>query len=358
MSEKTTRLRHVKDANRVISAFTTAAGFMRGISLKRFAPKIRRREFEELEKDPDSYRSRCQLFREKGDGTAPTIVLGGFVPDATETVEFQRQLLRQHGSIYYMNYSRNGFSQNMFAAQLADLIDELSQKGQKPLVMGISFGGGLLAQFLRHADIRIHDNIRGLVLVSPVITTDDLIRPPHQRKDGVRILESNLKKIVATDPDNETDMSRHIERARRCFQALFCAGAENRTMRIRHLTIRKKINDVIEYTSARGGFERVIALRDFRFPSFSSALFSGPVLTLLAENEADILVTSSPTLKLFSEPSLYSRIFPACTVKTVQSQIAGDGVAHASLIFHHESYNSLLENWYEKLSYPRLSLAV
>lgn len=358
MSDKSTKLRAVKDSSHVVTAITAAAGFMRGISIKRFVPRLRRREFDVIEQNQDSHRMRCQIFREKGAGNVPTIVLGGFVPDATETVEFQRKMLRQHGSVYYVNYGRNGFCQEMFTAQLTDLIESLVLKGQKPLIMGVSFGCGLLANFLRQADERVHENVRGLILVSPVITTDDLIRPAAQKRDGVRILESNLKKIVAADPDNETDISKHIERSRRCFQALFNSGAENRTLSVRHLAIRKKINDVIEYTTARGGFERVVALRDFRFPLFSRTLFSGPVLTLLAENESDILVPSSPTLKLFSEPSLYSRLFPSCLVKTVRSHIAGDGVAHASLIFHHEAYNTLLESWYDKLLYPRLKLAV
>src|SRR6185369_6098009 len=204
----------------------------------------------------------------------------------------------------------------------------------------------------------VHENIRGIILVSPVITTDDLIRPAGKSRDGVRILESNLKKIVAADPGNEADISRHVERSRRCFQALFNAGAENRILSVRHLAIRKKINDVIEYTTARGGFERVVAFRDFKFPLISSSLFPGPVLVLLAENEADILVPSSPTLKLFSEASLYTSIFPSCQVKTVKSHVAGDGVAHASLIFHYDAYNTVLEGWYDKLLYPRLKLAV
>ena len=131
MSEKTTKLWNAKESKRVVSAFTTAAGFVRGIALKRFVPKARRREFEEYVRDPDSYRARCQIYREKGFGNVPTIVLGGFVPDATETVEFQRKLLRQHGSIYYVNYSRNGFNKKMFTAQLKDLIENLAKKGPK-----------------------------------------------------------------------------------------------------------------------------------------------------------------------------------------------------------------------------------
>lgn len=358
MSDKTTKLRIVRDSRHVVTAITAAAGFMRSLSIKRFVPKLRSREFNVIEQNQDTYRKRCQIFREKGAGNIPTIVLGGFVPDATETVEFQRKLLRQHGSIYYVNYGRNGFCQDMFTAQLTDLIESLALKGQKPLIMGVSFGCGLLASYLQHAGKQVHESVRGLILVSPVITTHDLIRTADQKRDGVRILESNLRKIVAADPENETDISKHIERSRRCFQALFSSGAENRTLNVRHLAIRKKINDVIEYTSARGGFERVVALRDFKFPLLSRILFSGPVLTLLAENESDILVPSSPTLKLFSDKSLYSRLFPFCKVKTVKSNIAGDGVAHASLIFHHEEYNAFLERWYNKLLYPQLDLAV
>jgi pimeloyl-ACP methyl ester carboxylesterase len=358
MSDKAAKLRVVQDIRPVVSAFTAAAGFMRGISIKRFAPKSRLREFAVLEQNQDSHRTRCQLFREKGAGNVPTIVLGGFVPDATETVEFQRKLLRQHGSIYYVNYSRKGFCQEMFIAQLTDLIEHLARKGQKPLVMGVSFGCGLLSNFLRHAAEWVHEGIRGVVLVSPVITTDDLIRPSKQKRDGVRILESILKKIMSADPADEADIAKHVERSRRCFQALFNAGAENRTLSVRHLAIRKKIFDVIEYTTARGGFERVAALREFSFPLIVSTLFPDPVLILMAENESDVLVSSSPTLELFSDPSLYTRIFPSCLVKTVKSHIVGDGVAHASLIFHHEAYNALLENWYDKLLYPRFQLAV
>ena len=358
MSDKSAKLRVVKGNSPVISAFSTAAGFMRGISFKRFSPQSRRREFAVLAQDQDSHRSRCQIFREKGAGNVPTIVLGGFVPDATETVEFQRKLLRRHGSVYYVNYARNGFSQEMFIAQLTDLIEDLSRKGQKPFIMAVSFGCGLLSNYLKHAGEQIHERVRGLIFVSPVITTDDLIRAVDQKRDGVRILESNLKKIVAADPSNEAEIGKQVERSRRCFQALFNAGAENRALSLRHLAIRRKINDVIECTTARGGYERVTALRDFSFPYLSNMLFPGPVLVLLAENESDTLVPSSPTLKLFSEPSLYTRIFPKCLVKTVKSNIAGDGVAHASLIFHHEAYNELLERWSDRLLYPRLSLAV
>lgn len=342
----------------VASAALLATGFMRSVAIKRYAPIARGREVRLLVNRPETHKARCLIFREKSAGIFPTIVLGGFVPDATETVEFQRQILRRHGSIYYVNYPRTGFCAEMFAAQLADLIDEIVCKGQKPLIMSVSFGSGLLLDFLQHADEQVHESIRGLILVSPVICTDDLIRPATEKREGVRLLESNLKKIMAADPQGNTDIEKHIERSRRCFQSLFTAGAENRQLSVRHLTIRKKIMDVINHTSVQGGFERVLTLRKFIFPTGTGSVFAGPVLSLLAENEEDTLVQSSPTLGLFRDPAQFRGFFPNCQVSTVRSGVTGDGVAHASLIFHHDAYNHLIASWYNKLLYPRLQLAV
>lgn len=359
MKEHKPRTAAPREINPVMaSAAMFAAGFVRTMTIKKYTPRSRQREFQLLEQKPETHLKRCQLFREKGAGQFPTIVLGGFVPDSTESVEFQRKMLREHGSIYYLNYPRQGFCSEMFAAQLSDLLNALKLKGQKPLIMGISFGCGLLVNFLRQASESVHEQIRGVVLISPVICTDDLIRPAGIKKDGVRFLENNLKKIVSADPTNKNELEKHIERSRRCFQALFNAGAENRSLSVRHLAIRNKIMDVINNTPSKGGFERVVALRDFSFPAGTNTIFSGPVLTLLAENEYDILVPSSPTMRLFSDSSEYARFFPNCRVRSVRSGLPDDGVAHASLIFHHEAYNMLLDSWYSKLLYPKLQLAV
>lgn len=342
----------------IVSAATIACGFMRSMTIKPYTTKLRQREFELLRNCRNPPVVRCQVFREKGMGTMPTIVIGGFVPDATETVEFQRPLLRRYGNIYYLNYPRHGFSAEMFSAQLADLIDDIHHQGMKPLIMSISFGSGILLHFLKHAAENIHEKIRGLVLASPVICTDDLIRPSGLKRAGIRFLESSLQKIINADPQRQDDLEKQVERSRRCFQALFAAGAENRVLNSRHLAIRSKIMEVLARTSAMGGYERVKALRDLEFPDRGWSLFSGPVLTLLAENEQDILVPTSPTLALFTMPERYGELFPNCRVKKVLTKLAGDRVPHASLIFHHDAYNPLLESWYDKLSQPLLQIAV
>lgn len=331
----------------VASAASAATGLLRRMAIKPFHPSVRRRESAVREGMPAPHAVRCHLFREKGNGSTPTIVIAGFVPDATEVVEFQRELFRNYGSIYYLNYPRNGFSQDMFSAQLGDLVEDLNRRGESPVLFCISFGAGLVARLFREQATLEGLRLRGMVMVSPVLCTEDLVRPDRERTGGVRILESNLRRILKADPENGGDVTRQMERARRCFQSLFEAGAENRVLSRRHLAIRGKIMEVIEKTSCRGGYERVLALKDFAVPDGSRPLFEGPHLTLLAEAEDAMLVPGSPALAALRETESLRRIFPGGTVRTVSSPDSGDTVAHASLIFHHHCYNPLLKSWYD-----------
>lgn len=341
-----------------MSVASAATGLMRQMSIKSYAPYTRRREFQLIEKVASMHAVRNQIFKEKGVGNIPTIVIGGFVPDATEAAEFQRPLLKSFGSIYYVNFSRNGFSLEMFFAQLADLIEDINLRGKKPVIFSVSFGCGLVRHFLRSAHNGPALRIKGLAMASPVLCTDDLIRPEREKGTGVRMLESNLKRIMKTDATKEDDVSRQIERARRCFQSLFEAGAENRELNRRHLSIRKKIMDVVGKTPVIGGYQRVLALKEFFPPSVDLPIFAGPALVLLAEQEEEILVASSPTLSALKNHQTRAALFPRGVVKTVSSRIVGDAVAHASLIFHHHCYNPLIEAWYDRFQAPRLFAAV
>jgi len=342
----------------LLNVATAATGFVRQMAIKPFTPRKRRREFLFKDRVVSFHAVRNHIFREKGNGDIPTIVVGGFVPDATEAVEFQRPLLRGYGSIYYINYSRNGFSTDMFFAQLADLIEDINRRGKRPVLFGISFGCGLLARFLASAANEASLGIKGIAMASPVLCAEDLIRSEREKGSGVRMLESNLRRILKADATREEEVSRQIERARRCFQSLFEAGAENRSLNRRHLSIRKKIMDVVEKTPAVGGYERVLALKQFSAPTGDRPLFSGPALTLLAEAEENILVPSSPTLAMLRNSSTRTRIFPKGKVRDVLARTGNDTVVHASLIFHHDCYNPLIEAWYDKLLTPRLFAVV
>lgn len=334
---------------------TATSGFIRQMAIKTFSPRFRRRQLALRSDLPSIHAVHNHLFKEKGQGEVPTIVVGGFVPDATEAVEFQREIFRRHGSIYYINFSRSGFSAPFFFAQLADLIEELNRKGQIPVIFSVSFGCSLVARFFRDG----HDaglSIRGTVMTSPVLCIEDLVRPEGDRRGGVRMLESNLRRILQAETTKGDELNRRIDRARRCFQALFETGAENRVLSNRHLSIRKKIMGVLESTSCLGGYERVMALRDAPTTP-DGVVFGGPSLVLLAEKEDELLVPTSPTLAALRNEESRTRLFPRGKVRTVTSPVSGDAVAHASLIFHPHCYNPFIEAWYDRLA-MQLRLAV
>jgi hypothetical protein len=331
----------------MLAVATAATGLMRQISIKSHQTTSRRRELELRERCSRYHTVRCRIFKERGHGTTPTIVIAGFVPDSTEVVEFQRPFLKAYGDIYYINYPRNGFSSEMFVAQLADLIEEINSRGESPILFSISFGCGLTARFLRE-EVSSSVEMRGIVMVSPVLCTEDLVRPNGDKKGGVRLIESNLRRILKAESGKAEDVTRQVERARRCFQSLFEAGAENRTMTRRHLSIRRKIMEVIAMTTSGGAYERVNALKEFPLPDTSEPLFNGPILTLLAEMEENMLVPTSPSLAVMRCQETHTSLFPNGIVQDVCSVDAGDTVAHASLIFHHSSYNPLLREWYDK----------
>lgn len=346
--------RTIRNHPALLNVATAATGFIRQIAIKPFTPRSRRREFLLNDRIPNFHAVRNALFKEKGAGDIPTIVIGGFVPDATEAVEFQRPLFKSYGSIYYINYSKTGFSTEMFFAQLADLIEDINRRGKKPVIFSVSFGCGLVNAFLGS---HVNDpslGIRGVVMASPVLCTEDLVRTEREKGSGVRMLESNLKRILQADATNNEELERQINRARRCFQSLFEAGAENRPLTRRHLSIRKRVMGVIEKTSSVGGYERVLALKEFTAPAADSAIFAGPALTLLAEAEDNLLVPGSPTLLSLRNPETRARMLPRGVFRDVVARANGDAVPHASLIFHQHCYNPLIEAWYDRLLTPRL----
>lgn len=143
-----------------------------------FAPAVRNRQDELLGRGAAGPHQRATILRESGRGPAPTIVLGGFVPDSSEAVFLVRDFLLRQGDVYAVNYPRHGFDLDLLFAQLDDLIEELTlHRGQRPVVFAVSFGVGLLLEWLkRHRLAGGQPALRGVVLVSPVACVEDLLQ--------------------------------------------------------------------------------------------------------------------------------------------------------------------------------------
>lgn len=313
------------------------------------APVVRRRQNALLAAGLAGPHQCATLQVEQRSGATPTIVIGGFVPDSTEALYLLRGSLLQQGSLYYFNYPRRGFLTEMFFAQLADLVEELSEKfGRPPVIMGISFGAGLVMEWLRRFDrLENQPALAGLVLVSPVGCVEDLLDPSKPKP--TTLLGRVIKPYV--DAEGRADGA-VIERSRSVFLKMFESGAQNKEA-LRLLLSREELSRLrdavlatinsIEPAAAR---DRVQALCNFAPFGVDRPLCVAPVLVLFSEKESAVLCENAPT-----ERELRTRTttwFPRGRCLTVRNH-ADNPVQHASLIFHARNFQPLLMEFYRAL---------
>ena len=286
---------------------------------------------------------------EQRPGPTPTVVIGGFVPDSTEALYLLRGGLLQQGSLYYFNYPRRGFSTEMFFAQLADLVEELSENSDRlPVILGISFGAGLVMEWLRRFDRPENQPaLAGLVLVSPVGCVEDLLDPTKPKP--TTLLGRVIKPYV--DADGRADGA-VIERSRSVFLKMFESGAQNKEA-LRLLLSREELGRLrdavlatinsIEPAAAR---DRVQALCNFSPFRIVRPLCVAPVLVLFSEKESAVLCENAPTEReLRTRTTLW---FPQGRCLTVRNH-EDNPVQHASLIFHARNFQPLLAGFYRSL---------
>jgi hypothetical protein len=280
------------------------------------------------------------VLRERRGGDRPTIVLGGFVPDSTEQVFLLRSLLLRYGSVYYLNYPRGGFSVPMICAQLDDLVEELRMEGRRPVILSVSFGSGILIEWLRRWKAsRRSAPISGAVMISPVACHEDVVDPSAPKPTTLlgRALGPFGSPGAFADPSA-------IERARSIFLRMFEAGANNRAAlavlmspaELRHM--RDAVASAISGIDPAGACERVGALGELAHPREWAAcglpLSAAPALILYAEKEDSVIAANSPTRKAFESGRL--ALFPRSECRIVAG---GDSkVQHASLILHYYQF--------------------
>lgn len=317
-------------------------------------PRISRAQDALLSAGAAGLHQRAQLLCERRPGPVPTIVLGGFIPDSTEQVFLLRNHLVRHGSVFYLNYPRCGFSTDMLCAQLDDLVAEIAEcDGQQPVVMAVSWGAGLLLEWLRwHKAAGTTPALAGLVIVSPVACVEDLIAPGETKPSTLlgRALKPYLDAPGEVAPET-------VEKSRAIFTKMFESGAQNKNALRALLTrgelqrLRDAVLGTIRHVDARSAIERVGALRHMQSPRdyFSPALLplsDAPTLILYAEKEGAVITESSPTRFVFEKA--HRAYFPHSDCRCVSNPI-GSPVQHASLIFHYFNFLPPIAGFYRQL---------
>ena len=302
------------------------------------------------------------VLHETGRGSTPTIILGGFVPDSTEQVFLLRGFFLRSGDLYYFNYPRPGFSLDLFCAQLDDLVEELARRHrQAPVIFSVSFGSGLLLEWLGRAR-RAGRNpaLAGVVLISPVACAADVIAPGTAKP--TTLLGRALKPYFAAGTATETGP---IEKSRTIFTRMFEAGAQNKAALFSLMTpaeltrLHAAVMAAISGITFTGARERVSALRAMAAPSdyFTPALLpltTAPGLVLFAEREEAVLAAGSPTRFAFA--SALRAYFPDGRMQVI-AQPFGPPVQHASLIFHVFDFLPAIRAFYHRLKSSKLKAA-
>jgi hypothetical protein len=304
---------------------------------------------------------RATILRESGRGAVPTIVLGGFVPDSTEQVFLLRGFLRRAGDVYYVNYSRAGFALDLVCAQLDDLVAELNDRGQPPVVLGVSFGGGLLLEWLRRARRRGGSpRLAGVILVSPAACVADLISP------GAAKPSTLLGRALAPFLGAAAPSAPVVDKSRVIFARMFEAGAQNKAALRMLMTpaelarLRAAVLATIGELTPSGAWERVSAMRAMAAPNeyFSPAwlpLSTAPALVLFAEREEAVLVPEAPTR--FAFETGVRAYFPGGRVQQVAASAGHAPVQHASLVFHVFEFLPHLTAFYGRVRAERVRSA-
>ncbi len=326
------------------------------------APRIRRRQEALLARGAAGPQHRAAIIRDPGRGVTPTIVLGGFVPDSSETVFLLRDLFLHQGDLYCVDYPRHGFNLELLCAQLDDLVEELALRGgQRPVVMGVSFGAGLVLEWLRrHRLAGDPPVLRGVVIVSPVACVEDLLPDAAAKPTTLlgRAIKPYLVERTAVDP-------LVVEKSRAIFIKMFEAGAKNRASLRGIMTagelagLRAAVLGTIRGVDFAGACERVQTLRLLPPPTSYFQLdvlplCEAPALILYAEKEDSVIAVGSPTRRAFA--AAHRAYFSSSECRVVANP-GGAQVQHASLIFHSANFRPVLAGFFRQVRSLRLPLA-
>ena len=303
------------------------------------------------------------VHREPRRGARPTLVLGGFVPDAREQVHVVRGYLARQGGVYYLDYPKSDFSLPLFAAQLDDLVADITaREGAAPVILAVSFGAGLVLDWLRRTRLagRVPVPLSGLILVSPVTCAADIVGPEETKPSTLlgRALKPLLDAPASVAPAA-------IEKARAIFLRMFEAGAQNRSALATLLSkaelaeLREGVQASIEGIGVEGAMARVRAMRDLSCPASYLTpellpLSHAPTLILYAEKEGSVLRDDSPARAALERAC--RTFFPRGETRTVDNP-RGNPVQHASLVFHAENFLPHFGAFYRRLKH-RKSLGV
>ena len=292
--------------------------------------------------------------RQSGKGPFHIILLPGLVPDGPETFLRQAHTLRRHGSTAVVTYPYADFHLDILITAVEDEITSAVAAGRRPVLVGVSVGGGFALEVLRRARAAGRTlPLAAVLLISPFTCAGDLSPLLRRLYDGI---------VGEQDRGAEGDPAAALERGRAFFKTLAGRSAPARATvgRLRSLfqlftphglaelserRLRARIEKTLNAIPAQGAIARTMALRQLPGiaggPRGQGPLSTVPTLILWGSKERHTLDMDGPGTSLLCRPDLAYRLFSDCEVHWVYGD-NGDEVPHASLLKHHQPFNRLI----------------
>ncbi len=291
-------------------------------------------------------------------GTNPSILFPGFLPDGNEAFFRLRKCFLQFGSVYYFNYQTRCFFKETIFHQIYDTIVAINNRdiknvGQrcKPFLVATSFGCHILINFLRwlqEKDLMSKVSIAGLVIISPVISQDDVVDPTLDRQKS--LVGRAVAHLCSADESDPVAVRQSMQKAKSILMKMFTSGRDLMKFESKDLIPIFAIEDDVlsvftkELDEDDGYFHRFMELKHEQSltENFLSPL---PTLVLLAESEFDVLTPNSPSYSILSDIQRLRKVFPNGTVEIVRSQSESRKVTHSDLIFQADRFAEHLDHW-------------
>jgi pimeloyl-ACP methyl ester carboxylesterase len=276
----------------------------------------------------------------RGLGPHHLFLLPGLVPDGRETFLRQQSLFRTFGSVTTVNYPYDAFDLDRLIVAVAARIRTAADRGERPVLVGVSVGGGIALEMLRRTQ-QEQLPLAGIMLVSPLTCADDLAPMLRRYIDPVLNAAAGSDQLEAIEKGRtffRMLASRSMgEPLRSPWKALLTPP--HGWIQLREQAIRERIERTLNGISTNAGIDRVLAIGRFvGVHQVRGALHTAPTLLLWGSRERHTLRMDGPGTGMLCRPDMAHRLFPDAEIQWVYERDGGE-VPHASLLKHSAAFN-------------------
>lgn len=296
------------------------------------------------------------LTRFAGIGALHSLLIPGLVPDGLETFHRVRKHFQAKGEVSVLTYPYQGFTLEVLFEGIDRFLEDCRRRKRRAVLVGVSVGGGFVLEYLRRQKLAgIEPDIAGLVLVSPLVSAQDL----------APILRRLWLPIVADEPTAD----QALEKGRSFFRQLasksaavranvpqgwkgfFAAFTPQGLNDLLEAPLRRRIERTLHAIPAQGAILRCRLLKELtglEKGGAAAVLTRKPTLILWGSKERHTLDVDGPGVGVLCRPDLAEKHFPQCQVQWIYSA-DGEAVPHASLLKHDKAFGRPLKDFLARL---------